>query len=65
MQTIDNQKLLLLIEDYWFFLSSSFGNGDGEPFFEVITAVEDLGKQEIQECPKFSKIILKRGSSQQ
>lgn len=43
MQSIDDQELFLLSQANWLFLTSFLGDGYGKPFFEVITAVEDLG----------------------
>ena len=36
-----------------------------EPFIEILGAVEDIGKQEIQKSPEFMKIVLERSSCDQ
>lgn len=54
MQSVDDQKLLLLSQTNWLFLASLLGDCNREPLFEVIAAVEDFGKQKVQQGPKLA-----------
>jgi hypothetical protein len=65
MQTVDDQQLLLLIQVDRLLLASLLADGYRKPLLEVVTAVEDLRQQKVEQGPQLSQVILQRSSSQQ
>ena len=53
MQTVDNQQLFLLVQLNRV-ISCVLVDSHGEPFFEVVAAVEHLGQQEVEQRPQLA-----------